>query len=94
MDQQRPVLCEVQEQYVFRIEKQQSGGIQAVVGWSLVPLGVHMHCLAVWRSVYSICPFCLNLVNTVENFIRSKILCILKRAEGLSGVYGLFFPGM
>lgn len=46
--------------------------------------------------MHSICPSCLDLVNAVKtlNCIRSKIHYILKRAEGLSGVYGLFFPGM
>jgi len=61
----------------------------------LCPSGYTCTDQAVRRSVRSICPSWLDLVNAVKTFtfIRSKIHCILKRA-GLSGVYGFCFPGM
>lgn len=46
--------------------------------------------------MHSICPSCVDPLNALKTFtfISSATHCILKRAEGLSGVYGLFFPGM
>lgn len=74
-------------------------GIERARRWlddHLCPLGCRCTDQTLRRSVCSICPSCLDIVNAVKTFtfIRSKIHCILKSAEGLSGVYGLFFPGM
>lgn len=83
---------------MVRMEEHQ-GWSERAKSWlddNLSPLGCRCTKQAVRRRVHSICPSCLDLVNAVKilTCIKSKIHCILKRAEGLSGVYGLFFPGM